>query len=187
MRWAPGTVLIVLLLLTESLYPQSTNRELTRRDGVLAKVFLKACNKLTTAAVDFDGSGNPYEVEWWRCGSKKPKWEAGKFPVHYVLIRPPKDKSQVLPLTLSNSGNSDEYFIDQLHLIDAPVGSRQLLLISGKYYESDQGHIECALERVSDQFECSASVEARYSPQEHLRFHGANLLRKLGQYLDSPP
>jgi hypothetical protein len=47
-------------LFTVRLYPQASNRELTRRDGVLAKAFLKACDKLTTAAVDFDGSRDPY-------------------------------------------------------------------------------------------------------------------------------
>jgi hypothetical protein len=185
MPWAVGIVFIVLFLFTATMYPQSSNQELTRRDGVLAKAFLKACDKLTTAAVDFDGSGDPYQVEWWRCGSKNPNWDTGRFPVHYVLIRPPKTKWQVLPLTLSNSGSSEEYFIDQLHLINIPVGSRQLLLISGKYYESDHGTIHCLLERVADQFQCSAPIEPRYSTERQLRVH-KNLLRKLDQYLNSP-
>jgi hypothetical protein len=59
-RWALGIVLTVLFLFTVRLYPQASNRELTRRDGVLAKAFLKARDKLTTAAVDFDGSPDPY-------------------------------------------------------------------------------------------------------------------------------
>ena len=59
-RWAFGIVVTVLFLFTVRLYPQASNRELTRRDGVLAKAFLKACDKLTTAAVDFDGSRDPY-------------------------------------------------------------------------------------------------------------------------------
>jgi hypothetical protein len=185
MRWAPGIVLIVLFLFTASLYPQSSNRELTRRDGVAAKVFLKTCDKLTAAAVDFDGTGDPYQAEWWRCGSKNPNWETGQFPVHYVLIRPPKNKSEVLALTLSNSGSSDEYFIDQLHLIAIPADSRQLLFISGKYYETDQGTIQCVLERVADQFQCSASIEPRYSTERQLRVH-KSVLRKLDQYLNSP-
>jgi len=185
MRWAVVTVLIVRLLFTATMYPQSSNQELTRRDGVLAKAFLKACDKLTTASVDFDGSGTPYQVEWWRCGSKTPNWETGRFPVHYVLIRPPKTKSQVMPLTLSNSGSSDEYFIDQLHLIDMPVVSRQLLLISGKYYESGHDAIQCLIERVADQFQCSTPIQARYSTQRQLRAH-KSLLRKLDQYLNSP-
>jgi hypothetical protein len=185
MRWALGIVLIILFLFPESMYPQSSNQELTRRDGVLAKAFLKACDKLTTAAVDFDGTGDPYQVEWRRCGSRNPNWGTGRFPVHYVLIRPPKSKWQVLPLTLSNSGSSDEYFIDQLHLIDIPDGSRQLLLISGKYYESDQGTIQCLLERVADQFQCSSPIEPRYSTERQLRVH-KSLVRKLNEYLSSP-
>jgi hypothetical protein len=185
MPWAVGIVLIVLFLFTPTMYPQSSNQELTRRDGVIAKAFLKACDKLTTATVDFDGSGDPYQVEWWRCGSKNPNWDTGRFPVHYVLIRPPKSKWQVLPITLSNSGSSDEYFIDQLHRINIPVGSRQLLLISGKYYESDHGTIQCLLERVADQFQCSAHIQARYSTERQIRVH-KSLLHKLDQYLNSP-
>jgi hypothetical protein len=182
MRWAPGTVLFVCFLFTASLYPQSSNRELTRRDGLLAKVFLKACDKLTSTAVDFDGSGDPYQVEWWRCGSRNPNWEAGQFPLHYVLIRPPKNKTQALALALSNSGSSDEYFIDQLQLIDIPLGSRQLLLISGKYYETNQGMIHCVLERVDEQFQCSVSIQPPYYTQLQLRVHEKGLLRKVGEY-----
>ena len=181
MRWAPGTVLI-LFIFAASLYPQSSYRDLTRRDGVLAKVLLKACDKLTTTPVDFDGTGDAYQVEWWRCGSKKPNWNSGEFPIHYVLIRPPKNKSQVLGLTLSNSGSSDEYFIDELHLTDIPAGSRQALLISGQYYETGRGTIQCVLERVDDRFQCSASFEPRYYTQQQLRVHEKSLLRKVGEY-----
>jgi hypothetical protein len=184
MRWVPWTILVVFCLFTARLYAQSSNRELTRRDGLLAEVFLKACDKLATTAVDFDGTGDPYHVEWRRCGSKNPNWDAGQFPVHYVLIRPPKNRSQVLALTLGNSGSSDEYFIDQLDLIDSPAGSRQLLLITGKYYEADQGKIQCVLELVKDDFQCSASIEPRYFTQQQLRVHEKSLLRKVGEYFE---
>ena len=182
MRWTLGTASVVFCLFTASLHAQSSNRELTRRDGLLAKVFLKACDKLATTAVDFDGTGDPYHVEWWRCGSKNPNWDAGQFPIHYVLIRPPKNKPQVLALTLGNSGSSDEYFIDQLDLIDSPVSSRQLLLMTGKYYKADQGRIQCALELVKDDFQCSPSIEPRYYTQQQLRVHEKSLLRKVGEY-----
>jgi len=182
MRWATGTV-VILFIFAASLYPQSSYRDLTRRQGVLAKVFLKACDKLTTTPVDFDGTGDAYQVEWWRCGSKKPNWNIGEFPVHYVLIRPPKNKSHVRAFTLGNSGTSDEYFIDRLDLIDIPGGSRQLLLISGKYYETDQGTIQCVLARVEDDFQCSASIEPHYYTQQPLRVHEKNLFRKVDDYL----
>jgi hypothetical protein len=184
LRWACGMALIVLFTFTPSMYPQSSNQELTRRYGVLANAFLKACEKLTTAAVDFDGSGDPYQVEWWRCGSRNPNRKTGQLPVHYVLIKPPKNKWQMLPLTLSNSGGSDEYFIDRLYLVDIPVSSRRLLLIAGKYYQADQGTIQCLLERVADQFQCSP-IEPRYSIERPLRVH-KSLLRKLDEYLNSP-
>jgi hypothetical protein len=182
MRWAPGTV-VVLLIFAVSLYPQSSYRDLTRRDGVLAKVLLKACDRLTTTPVDFDGTGDAYQVEWWRCGSKMPNWNTGEFPVHYVLIRPPKNKSQVHALTLGNSGTSDEYFIDRLDLMDIPGGSRQLLLISGKYYETSQGKVQCVLMRIEGDFQCSSSIEPRYYVQQQLRIHEKNLFRKVDDYL----
>lgn len=181
MRWAPGTV-GVLFIFAASLYPQSSYRDLTRRDGLLAKVLLKACDKLTTTSVDFDGTGDAYYVEWWRCGSKKPNWNTGEFPVHYVLIQPPKNQSQVYAFTLGNSGTSDEYFIDRLDLIDIPGASRQLLLISGKYYAPDEGTIQCVLARFEDNFRCSSSVELRYYNQEQLRVHEKSLFRKVDDY-----
>jgi hypothetical protein len=182
MRWAPGTV-VVLFIFAVSLYPQSSYRDLTRRDGVLAKVLLKACDRLTTTPVDFDGTGDAYQVEWWRCGSKTPNWNTGEFPVHYVLIRPPKNESQVHALTLGNSGTSDEYFIDRLDLMDIPGGSRQLLLISGKYYETSQGKVQCVLMRIEGDFQCSSSIEPRYYVQQQLRIHEKNLFRKVDDYL----
>ena len=182
----PGTVLIVFLLFTANLYPQSSNLDLTRHNGLIAKAFLKSCERLTTVAVDFDGDGAPYQVEWWRCGSRNPNWEKGRFPVHYVLIRPPKNKWQVTPFSLSNTGSSDEYFIDQLRLIDIPIGARQLLAISGTYYKSDQGTIQCVLERVADQFQCSASIDPHYASERLLRVH-RSLLRELEIFLNSPP
>jgi hypothetical protein len=96
-HWTQGIILIVVFLFTANLYSQSSNQELTRRDGMLAKALLKGCNKLTTAAVDFDGNDDPYQIEWWRCGSKNPNRETGRFPVHYVLIRLPKNKRQSAP------------------------------------------------------------------------------------------
>jgi hypothetical protein len=72
--------------------------------------FFKARDKLTTASVDFDRSGDLYRVEWWQCGSKNPNWDLGEFPLHYVLVRPPKDQPLALAVTLSNCGRSDGYF-----------------------------------------------------------------------------
>jgi hypothetical protein len=165
------------------MYARPDNRDLTLRYGVLAKVFLKTCQRLTTTAVDFDGTGDTYRVEWWRCGPKNPNWNTGEFPVHYIQIRPPDNKSQASALTLGNSGVSDEYFIDHVNLIDFPGGSRQLLLISGKYYEGDQNRIQCVLERVEDQLQCSASIETRYYPQQELRVHEKSLFRNVEEYL----
>jgi hypothetical protein len=181
MRWVAGLLFVVVFQLASSLYAQSSGGELALHEGMLASVFLKTCDKLTTAAVDFDGTGDRYQVEWWRCGSKKPDLDAGQFPIHYILIRPPRNKWQQLAVTLANSGNSDEYFIDQLHLI--PAGSRQLLLISSKYYDPDHGAFQCVLERTDDQFQCSSSIEYRYSTQLELRVHEKSILTKVEDYL----
>jgi hypothetical protein len=181
MRWAAGVVFIFVFPLASSLYAQSSTQELTLREGMLANVLLNTCDKLTTAAVDFDGTGLRYRVEWWRCGSKNPNLDAGQFPIHYILIQPPRNNWQQLAVTLSNSGNSDEYFIDQLHLVS--VGSRQLLLISGKYYNPDHDAFQCVLERVDDQFRCSSSIEYRHSTQLELRVHEKGILTKVEDYI----
>jgi hypothetical protein len=86
-------------------------------------------------------------------------------------------------LTLGNSGTSDEYFIDRLDLMDIPGGSRQLLLISGKYYETSQGKVQCVLMRIEGDFQCSSSIEPRYYVQQQLRIHEKNLFRKVDDYL----
>ena len=182
MRWAAGVVFFISVFpLASGLYAQSSTQELTLREGMLPNVVLNACDKLTTAAVDFDGTGDRYQVEWWRCGSKKPDRDAGQFPIHYILIQPPRDNWQQLAVTLANSGNSDEYFIDHLHLIS--VDPRQLLVISGKYYNPDHEAFQCVLERVEDQFRCSSFIEYRYSTQLELRAHEKGILTKVEGYL----
>ena len=60
-----------------------------------------------------------------------------------------------------------------------------MLLVSGKHYETDQGTIQCVLERVADQFQCSVPIEPRYSRGRQLRVH-KSVLRKLDEYLNSP-
>ena len=100
---------------------------------------MKGCVKLSATAVDFDGSGDQFHVEWWRCGSRTPNLRTGSFPGRMFWIRPPAGKSPALGVTLSNAGNSDEYFIDRLQLINVPLSSRQLLFVSTRYYEDQQG------------------------------------------------
>ena len=178
-----GTVSILVLLFSAPLHSQASDQELASRHGVFPKAFLKGCDKLSTTAVDFDGTGNSYHVEWWRCGSRNPNRKTGFFPVHYVLIRPPSGKSPALGITLSNSGSSDEYFIDRLQLIDLPSSSRQLLFVSAKYYEPKHGTVHCLVERVADQLECFPSPEPQYSAQQQLRPHEKSFLRKLDEYI----
>jgi len=176
---------LAFLVCVAPLHSQSGELELAPRHGPFPKAFLKGCVKLSATAVDFDGSGDQFHVEWWRCGSRTPNRKTGSFPVHYVLIRPPASKSPALGVTLSNAGNSDEYFIDRLQLIDVPLSSRQLLFVSASYYQDQQGQgkIDCTLARVGGQLECSPSPEPQYSAQQDLRPHEKSFLRKFDEYI----
>jgi len=183
MRSTLAAALFLAFVLVAPLRSQSSESELAPRHGAFPKTFLKGCDKLSATAVDFDGSGDPFHVEWWRCGPKAPNRRTGSFPVHYVVIRPPAGKSPALAVTLSNAGNSDEYFIDRLRLIDLPLSSRQLLFVSARYYEYRQGQADCLLGRVADQLDCSAVPEPQYSAQQELRPHEKSFLRKLDEYI----
>jgi hypothetical protein len=173
-------LLIVFFGSALALYSQSAPDELTQRNGALASAFLKGCDKLTTAAVDFDGTSRRFQVEWWRCGGKNPDRNTGRFPVHYVVIRPPA-KSPAVGLTVTNAGISDEYFIDGLKVVSNAANSRQLLLISSKQYDAPE-HTRCILERISGRFECSPELEDSYLVQQELRPREKGFFRKLDEY-----
>src|SRR5207302_2731904 len=83
MRRGPGTVLIAVFVLAFSanLRSGANDYELTPRQGVPARVILKGCHKLESIAVDFDGNGDPYQAQWWRCGPQSPNWKKGRFPI----------------------------------------------------------------------------------------------------------
>jgi len=183
MRSTLGALLLLAFVFVAPLHSQSGELELAPRHGPFPKAFLKGCVKLSATAVDFDGSGDRFQVEWWRCGSRTPNRRTGSFPVHYVLIRPPAGKSPALGVTLSNAGNSDEYYIDRLQLIDVPLSSRQLLFVSASYYEDQRGKIDCILARVADELECSPAPEPQYSAQQELRPHEKSFLRKFDEYI----
>ncbi len=174
-------VLVMFFASALALYSQSDPDELTQRNGALASPFLKGCDKLITAAVDFDGSSHPFHVEWWRCGKKNPDRSTGRFPVHYVVIRPPAGKSQAVGLTVTNAGISDEYFVDGLKVVSNAADSRQFLLISGKQYEGLE-RTRCLLEHVAGRFECSPTLQDSYLVQQELRPREKSFFRKLDEY-----
>jgi hypothetical protein len=182
-RTALAAALFLALPLVAPLRSQSGEPELASRHGAFPKTFLRGCDKLSATAIDFDGSGDPFHVEWWRCGPRTPNRRTGSFPVHYVVIRPPAGKSPALGVTLTNAGNSDEYFIDRLQLIDVPRSSRQLLLVSASSYEDRESKADCMLARVAGQLECSPPPESQYSAQQELRPHEKSFLRKLDEYI----
>src|SRR5438309_8287581 len=113
-----GTVLIAIFIFAFSanLRSGTNDFELTPRQGVPARVMLKGCHKLESFAVDFEGNGDPYQAQWWRCGS--PNRKKGRFPINYVLVQPPRSKDRTATITLTNAGSSAEYFIEQPQKID---------------------------------------------------------------------
>jgi hypothetical protein len=185
MRRAPGTVLIAVFVLAFSanLRSGANDFELTPRHGVPARVMLKGCHKLDSMAVDFDGNGDPYQAQWWRCGSKNPNWKKGRFPINYVLVQPPRSQTGRSGITLTNSGSSDQYFIEQPQKISIEPGSRQLLLVSGRYYDADQGKTSCLLGPVGGQFECWPSRENERIVEQSSRKHEKSLLLGAGDFL----
>jgi hypothetical protein len=184
MRWGLGTVLIAVFVLVFSTKLRSgvNNFELTPRNGVPPKVILRGCHKLESMTVDFDGNGDPYQAQWWRCGSPSPNPKKGRFPISYVLIQPPRGKTGRGGVTLTNSGNSDEYFIEQPQKIVLASDSRQLLLISGRYYDSEQGKTSCLLGPVGEQFDCWPSPESARVMEENAHKQ-KSLLRRVDDFL----
>jgi len=184
MRRGLGTILIAVFVLAFSANLRSgeNDYELTLRQGVPAKVILKGCHKLESIAVDFDGNGDPYQAQWWRCGSPNPNRKKGRFPINYVLIQPPRGEAGRSGATLTNSGNSDEYFIEQPQKITVGPDSRQLLLISGRYYDADEGKTSCLLGPVGEQFDCWPSLETARVMEESAHKQ-KSLFRKVDEFL----
>ncbi len=184
MRRGLGTILIAVFVLAFSANLRSgeNDYELTLRQGVPAKVILKGCHKLETVAVDFDGNGDPYQAQWWRCGSPNPNRKKGRFPINYVLVQPPRGKPGRSGATLTNSGNSDEYFIEQPQKITLGTNSRQLLLISGRYYDADEGKTSCLLGPVGEEFDCWSSLETARVMEESSHKQ-KSLFRKVDDFL----
>jgi hypothetical protein len=182
MRRGAGTILIALFVLafSASLRSGTNDFELTPRHGAPARVMLKGCHKLESFAVDFDGNGDPYQAQWWRCGS--PNRKKGRFPINYVLVQPPRNKEGAAAITLTNAGSSDEFFIEQPQKIDLEPGSRQLLLVSGRYYDSEQGKTSCLLGPVGEGFECWPSPETERIVEESLHKQ-KSLFRKVDDFL----
>jgi hypothetical protein len=180
----PGTVLLAVfvLALSANLRAGANDYELTPRHGVPARVILKGCHKLQSIAVDFDGDGDPYQAQWWRCGSQNPNRKKGRFPINYVLVQPPHGKTGHSAITLSNAGRSDEYFIEQPQKINLESGSRQLLLVSGRYYDAEQGKTSCLLGPVGEQFECWPSPETQRIVEESSH-RQKSLFRKVDDFL----
>ena len=157
--------------------------ELTPRHGIPAKVILKGCHKIESMAVDFDGNGDPYQAQWWRCGSQNPNRKKGRFPINYVLIQPPRGKTGGSAITLTNSGSSDEYFIEEPQKINIEPGPRQLLLVSAHHYDADEGKTSCLIGPVGGQFDCWPSDQRERIVAENSHKREKGLFRKVDDFL----
>ena len=185
MRRGLGTIFIAIFVFAFSADLRSgvNDYELTPRHGVPPRLMLKGCHKLESIAVDFDGNGDPYQAQWWRCGSPSPNRKKGRFPINYVLIQPPRGKTGGAGITLSNAGRSDEYFIEEPQRIKIDSDSRQLLLVLGRYYNSDEGTASCLLGPLGGQFECWPPPETEKILEASSRKHEKSLFRKVDDFL----
>ena len=165
-----------------NLWSGANDYELTPRHLVPPRALLKACHKLENIPVDFDGNGDPYHAQWWRCGSSSPNLKKGRFPINYVVIQPPKDKAGESATTLTNSGRSDEYFLERPQIIKVGSGTREALLISGRYYDADQDKASCLLGPVGNEFECWPSQETAKLVEQSSHIQ-KSLFRKLDEFL----
>lgn len=184
MRRGLGTLLaaVFVLIFSADLRSGVNDYELTPRQGVPPKVMLKGCHKLQSIDVDFDGNGEPYQAQWWRCGSSNPNRKKGRFPINYVLIQPPRSKPGRSGATLTNSGSSDEYFIEQPQKIIVESDLRQLLLVSGRYYDTEEGKSSCLLGSFGQQFDCRSSLETARVMDENSHKQ-KSLFRKVDEFL----
>jgi hypothetical protein len=185
MRRSLGIISIAIFVLAFSVELRSgvNDYELTPRHGVPPRLMLKGCHKLESIAVDFEGNGDPYQVQWWRCGSQNPNRKKGRFPISYVLIQPPRGAAGDAGITLSNTGSSDEFFLEAPQRIQVDAEGRQLLLVSGRYYDSEQGTAACLLGPVGGQFECWSQPESEKILEASSRKHEKSLFRKVDEFL----
>lgn len=184
MQRALWPIFITILVLTfgVNLWSGANDYELTPRHLAPPKVLLKACHRLENIAVDFDGNRDPYHAQWWRCGASSPNPKKGRFPINYVVIRPPQDKVGELPITFSNSGSSDEYFLEKPQIINVGPAGREALLISGRHYAADQDKSSCLLGPVDGEFECLSPEETAKLVEEASHVQ-KSFFRKLDEFL----
>jgi hypothetical protein len=184
MRQGLGPILITFFLLTcgANLWSGANDYELTPRHLTPPKVLLKTCHRLESLSVDFDGNADPYHAQLWRCGPSNPNLKKGRFPINYVVIQPPRDKAGQSAITFSNSGSSDEYFLERPQIINVGPGGHEALLVSGRYYAADQDKSSCLLQPIGGVFEClPAEQTARFVGQtSHIQ---KSLFRKLDEFL----
>lgn len=178
----PVLIAIFVFAFGANLWSGTNDYELTPRHLAPARVLLKTCHRLESIAVDFDGNGDPYRAQWWRCGSSTPNLKKGRFPINYVVIQPPKDKAGESAITFSNSGSSDDYFLERPQIIRVGPGTREALLVSGHYYAADEDKASCLLGPLDGEFECWPSQEtARLVEQSsHIQ---KSFFRKLDEFL----
>ena len=125
--------------------------------------------------------GLPIQSPGYGSQSNSPR-KKGRFPINYVLVRPPRDKEGAASITLSNAGSSAEYFLEQPQKIAFEPGSRELLLVSGRYYDTEEGKTSCLLGPVGQGFECwpTRETEKIVEASSHKQ---KSLFRKVDDFL----
>lgn len=122
---------------------------------------------LQRATLDFDGSGKPYLAEWYRCGVKSPRPKDEKFPRHYIVVRPPDNEPKTLAITFTNSGDSDQVFLEVMRAVNFQ-GLKQALFVSAGSYDEAQGSSWCLLGLVDGELGCWPAPDIDQVAQQHL-------------------
>ncbi len=162
-RWLLAAV--VFLSLTPSL--RAKDRELSPRYGLPHFSALTKCHVLKRATADFDGSGKPYLAEWYRCGVKNPRPKDEQFPRHYIVVRPPNDEPKTVAITFTNSGGSDQFFLDVMRAVNLQ-GLKQALFVSAGSYDDSQGSSWCLLGLVDGELGCWPTPDIDQVARQHL-------------------
>ena len=98
----------------------------------------------------------------WSGGAAVPRIPTGKEDVSRFTTcwySRPKANRDAPEAHSATAGSSDQYFIEEPQTINIEPGPGQLLLVSGRYYDADQGKTSCLLGPVGEQFDCWPSGE----------------------------
>ena len=107
--------------------------------------------------VDFEGAGEPYRVEWRRCGPRQAEWKpAAKtidYPSHYVTVA--RDAASPAPLVVfDNTEDESTAYIQSVRTMQLTRDAREQLVIVEGIYGTGAAWDLCALGLVNGALAC---------------------------------